>query len=209
MESSSISSKYLEEAVNQLSKLPGIGKKSALRIVMHLLNQEDEKVTQLTEALETVKTAIQYCKTCHNISDAPICLICLSPSRDKTTICIVESIRDVISIESTGQYNGLYHVLGGLIAPLSGVGPDQLHINSLENRCVTDTPSELIMALSPNIEGDTTVYYISKLLKSYPNIRITSIARGISFGGDLEFADEFTLGKALLKRLPVESYITN
>ena len=136
-----------------------------------------------------------------------MCILYSSPSRDKTTICVVETLRDVISIESTGQYNGLYHVLGGLIAPLSGIGPEQLHINSLINRYAEHKPEEIIMALSPNIEGDTTVYYLSKLLKDAVGLRITSIARGISFGGDLEFADEFTLGKALVKRLPVESYI--
>lgn len=203
----SFSSQLLSEAVQQFAKLPGIGKKTALRLVLHLLKQEDEQVHGLTHSINELKEKIQYCQVCYNISDAPICEICNNPSRDKQTICVVEHIRDVISIESTGQFVGTYHVLGGLIAPLEGVGPDQLHIQSLIQRCATGKVKELIMALNPTIEGDTTVYFISKSLSHDTNIQITSIARGVAFGAEIEYTDEYTLGKALNKRLPIDNYV--
>lgn len=207
MDTNSISSQLLSDAVQQFAKLPGIGKKTALRLVLHLLKQETETVQQLVKAIDDMKSKIQYCKVCHNISDEDTCIICANPLRDQQTICVVENIRDVISIESTGQFMGTYHVLGGLIAPLDGVGPDQLNIVDLVNRCQGGEVRELIMALNPTIEGDTTVYFISKSLSHLENIKITSIARGVAFGAEIEYTDEYTLGKALNKRLPIDSYV--
>lgn len=209
METGSISSKRLEAAVLQFAKLPGIGKKTALRLVLHLLRQDKSQVSLLVNALQELSDGVRYCRECHNLSDSEICNICMHPSRNKSLICVVENIRDVISIESTGQYNGVYHVLGGLIAPLEGIGPDQLTIDLLNERCSRNEVLEIIMALSPNIEGDTTVYYIARMLRQHPGLKITSIARGIAFGGELEYADEFTLGKALNKRLPIDNYISS
>lgn len=209
METNSFSSKKLEEAVLQFSKLPGIGRKTALRLVLHLLKQEKEKVKQLVQAVEDLRENVVYCSVCNNLADHNVCDICANPHRRDSMICVVENVRDVISIESTGQFQGKYHVLGGLIAPLEGVGPDQLSIDMLKKRCEQADVQELIMALSPTIEGDTTVYYIAKLLKDAGDIRITGIARGVAFGGELEYTDELTLGKALNKRLPVENYISS
>lgn len=200
------SSKLIEDAVTAFCQLPGIGKKTALRMVLHLLKEEKEQVSGFAATIARMRNEIAFCPDCNNISDGGRCGICNSSHRRTNQICIVESIRDIISIESTQQYNGLYHVLGGLLSPLEGVGPEQLMLNNLADRIQSGNVEELIMALSPTIEGDTTVYYISRQLKDIP-VKITGIARGISFGGDLEYADEITLGRAITKRLPVENYV--
>ncbi|OSZ79399.1 recombination protein RecR [Chitinophagaceae bacterium IBVUCB1] len=201
------SSKLIEDAVNEFSKLPGIGKKTALRMVLHLLKLEKENVHAFTKAISDMRDSIVFCKQCHNVSDTLLCDICSNPARDKTQICVVESIRDVIAVESTGQYNGLYHLLGGILSPLDGIGPDQLNISTLYHRAKNNDTQELIMALSPTIEGDTTVYYIAKQVADLP-VKITTIARGISFGGELEYADEMTLARSIAKRLPIDNYVT-
>lgn len=200
------SSRLIEDAVQAFSKLPGIGKKTALRMVLHLLRQEKENVTEFTAAIDKMREEIRFCTVCHNISDTEICVLCASPGRNRGQVCVVETIRDVIAIESTQQYNGLYHVLGGILSPLDGIGPEQLQIASLVDRVKAKEVEELIMALSPTIEGDTTVYYISRQLKEVP-VSITTIARGIAFGGELEYADEMTLARSIAKRLPVDSYV--
>ncbi len=196
-------SALLEQAVNEFSKLPGIGKKTALRLVLHLLKQEPEKVEAFGAALLRMRTETHICQRCHNISDTLLCSICSNPMRKKELICVVESIRDVIAIESTQQYNGTYHVLGGIISPLDGVGPDQLYIESLVKRVKEDGIQELIFALNPTIQGDTTIYYIQKKIQP-SSIKVTTIARGIAFGGELEYADEMTLARSLQHRMPVE-----
>jgi len=200
------SSRLIEDAVQAFSKLPGIGKKTALRMVLHLLRQEKEGVTEFTAAIDKMRNEIRFCSLCHNVSDAEICALCANPGRNRSQVCVVENIRDVIAIESTQQYNGLYHVLGGILSPLDGVGPEQLQITSLVDRVKQHEVAELIMALSPTIEGDTTVYYISRQLKDLP-VQLTTIARGIAFGGELEYADEMTLARSIAKRLPVDSYV--
>lgn len=202
------SSSLLENAVNEFAKLPGIGKKTALRLVLHLLKKEESEVTLFSDTLVKMRQEIHFCKQCHNIADNPLCHICLDRSRKQETICIVETIRDVIAIESTQQYNGLYHVLGGIISPLDGIGPGQLEIESLIKRVYEAKPQELIFALSPNIQGDTTIFYIGKKIKDLP-VKITTIARGIAFGGELEYADEMTLARSISNRMPVESYVGN
>lgn len=199
------SSQLLESAVNAFSQLPGIGKKTALRLVLHLLKQDEQEVTAFSEVIGRMRREIKFCSRCHNISDAEICSICKNYSRKKELICVVESIRDVIAIESTQQFNGVYHVLGGIISPLDGIGPDQLNIESLIKRVETEKTEELVFALSPTIQGDTTIYYIQKKLGPV-NIKVTTIARGISFGGELEYADEMTLARSLQNRQPVEHY---
>ena len=201
------SSSLLENAVNEFAKLPGIGKKTALRLVLHLIKQDVAEVNYFSEAIATMRTEIKFCKHCFNISDKDICNICINPSRKKEIICVVENIRDVIAIESTQQFNGVYHVLGGVISPLDGVGPDQLNIEPLVKRVTEEKTNEIIFALNPNIQGDTTIYYIGRKLKDLP-IKITTIARGIAFGGELEYADEMTLAKSISNRIPVEHYIT-
>lgn len=201
------SSSLLENAVNEFAKLPGIGKKTALRLVLHLIKQDETNVKQFSSAIAHMRESIQFCNRCHNISDTPICNICSNRSRKQELVCVVENIRDVIAIESTQQFNGLYHVLGGIISPLDGVGPDQLSIESLITRVKEESISEIIFALNANVQGDTTVYYISKKLKGLP-VKITTIARGIAFGGELEYADEMTLAKSISNRIPVENYIT-
>jgi recombination protein RecR len=201
------SSKLIEDAVGAFSKLPGIGRKTALRMVLHLLKMDKEEVGAFTKALGDMRQQIRHCLVCHNISDTEVCAICVNRSRNHAQVCVVESIRDVIAIESTQQYNGLYHVLGGILSPLDGIGPDQLNIRPLHDRVAGQGVEELIMALSPTIEGDTTVYYISQQLKDLP-VNITTIARGIAFGGELEYADEMTLARSIAKRLPVESYVS-
>jgi len=202
------SSSLLENAVNEFARLPGIGKKTALRLVLHLIKKDIAEVNNFSEAISKMREEINFCNKCHNISDKEICNICANGSRKSDTICVVETIRDVIAIESTQQYNGLYHVLGGIISPLDGVGPAQLKIDSLVHRIATEKNEEIIFALSPNIQGDTTIYYISKKLKDF-NIKITTIARGIAFGGELEYADEMTLARSISNRIPVENYVTN
>lgn len=201
------SSSLLEKAVNEFAKLPGIGKKTALRLVLHLIKQDVNDVTAFSNAIATLREEIKFCSRCHNIADNTLCNICSNTMRKQDTICVVENIRDVIAIESTQQFNGLYHVLGGIISPLDGVGPDQLRIETLIKRVTEESTSEIIFALNPNIQGDTTIYYIGKKLKHLP-VKITTIARGIAFGGELEYADEMTLAKSISNRIPVENYIT-
>lgn len=200
------SSKLIEDAVQEFSRLPGIGKKTALRMVLHLLKQQPHEVSQFTEALARMREEVRFCNECHNVSDSDICTLCANPGRNRAQVCVVENIRDVIAIESTQQYNGLYHVLGGILSPLDGIGPEQLEVASLVKRVKEKQVTELIMALSPTIEGDTTVYYISRQLKEIP-VEITTIARGIAFGGELEYADEMTLARSIAKRLPIENYV--
>ena len=202
------SSSLLENAVNEFAKLPGIGKKTALRLVLHLLKQNTMEVSQFSEVIAKMRSEIKFCQRCFNVADGDICSICANSMRHQEMICVVESIRDVIAIESTQQYNGAYHVLGGVISPLDGVGPDQLNIESLVNRVQKEKTEEIIFALNPTIQGDTTIYYIQKKLSPGQHIRITTIARGIAFGGELEYADEMTLARSLQNRLPVESYVS-
>ena len=201
------SSALLENAVNEFAKLPGIGKKTALRLVLHLLRQDKGDVQQFSEVIARMRNEIKFCQRCFNVADADICSICSNSMRKQELICVAETIRDVIAIESTQQYSGTYHVLGGVISPLDGVGPDQLNIESLVHRIGKEHTTELIFALNPNIQGDTTIYYIQKKLQGI-NLRITTIARGIAFGGELEYADEMTLGRSLQNRMPVENYMT-
>jgi len=200
------SSRLIEDAVDAFSRLPGIGKKTALRMVLHLLKEDKESVAHFSNTVLKMRVDACFCPDCNNISDGGLCGICSDSTRNKTIVCIVENIRDVISIESTRQYNGLYHVLGGLLSPLDGIGPDQLLLANLIKRAQTGDICEIIMALNPTIEGDTTVYYISKQLRSY-SIHITGIARGVSFGGELEYTDELTLARSIMKRLPVDTYV--
>lgn len=202
------SSALLENAVNEFAKLPGIGKKTALRLVLHLLKQQTGEVSQFGETIAKMRREIKFCHRCFNVADGDICSICANSMRKQEIICVVESIRDVIAIESTQQYNGTYHVLNGVISPLDGIGPDQLNIESLIHRIEKENIQELIFALNPTIQGDTTIYYIQKKLNNIP-LRITTIARGIAFGGELEYADEMTLARSLQNRLPVESYVAN
>lgn len=196
-------SALLEQAVNEFSKLPGIGKKTALRLALHLLKQDADKVKAFGEAVIRMRQETRFCQRCHNISDSLLCAICSNPMRKQDQICVVETIRDVIAIENTQQFSGTYHVLGGVISPLDGVGPDQLNIESLLERAAGGGINEIIFALNPNIQGDTTIYYIQKKMRP-ANIRFTTIARGISFGGELEYADEMTLARSLQHRMPVE-----
>jgi recombination protein RecR len=202
------SSSLLENAVNEFARLPGIGKKTALRLVLHLLKQDPAQVQGFGETIVRMRQDIKFCQRCHNVADADICSICSNSLRKQELICVVENIRDVIAIESTQQYNGAYHVLGGIISPLDGVGPDQLQIDSLVSRVQKEGVEELIFALNPTIQGDTTIYYIQKKIRT-PGLRITTIARGIAFGGELEYADEMTLARSISNRLPVESYVAN
>lgn len=201
------SSALLENAVNEFAKLPGIGKKTALRLVLHLLKQEPEEVSNFSEVIAKMRSEIKFCQRCFNVADANLCSICANPLRRQQLICVVENIRDVIAIEGTQQYSGTYHVLGGIISPLDGIGPDQLTIESLIDRVKKENTEELIFALNPTIQGDTTIYYIQKKLQGV-NVRITTIARGIAFGGELEYADELTLARSISNRLPVESYVS-
>jgi recombination protein RecR len=204
------SSTLLENAVKEFSKLPGIGKKTALRLVLHLLKQPEATVAFFGETITKMKTDVKHCRRCFNIADGDICSICANSFRKQDMICVVESIKDVIAIESTQQFNGVYHVLGGIISPLDGIGPDQLHIESLINRVEKESVKEIIFALNPNIQGDTTIYYIQKKLKPSLEqhvVQVTTISRGISFGGELEYADEMTLARSLENRLPIEKYV--
>ena len=200
-------SQLLENAVAAFAKLPGIGKKTALRLVLHLLRQEAGEVQNFGETITKMRQEIKFCSRCYNISDTETCNICNNVTgRNQQMICVVENIRDVIAIESTQQYNGTYHVLGGIISPLDGVGPDQLNIESLISRIEKEQTTELLFALNPNIQGDTTIYYIQKKL-GQTNCKVTTIARGISFGGELEYADEMTLARSITNRLPVTQYV--
>ncbi|WP_432222914.1 recombination mediator RecR [Flavobacterium sp. TMP13] len=197
------SSKLIEKAVNEMSQLPGIGKRTALRLVLHLLKQPKEQTAFLAEALNTMRNDIRFCESCHNISDTDLCEICANTSRNHQTICVVEDIRDVMAIENTGQYKGIYHVLGGKISPIEGVGPSQLHIGSLVDKVKSGKVVEIIFALSSTMEGDTTNFYIYKQIAEI-SIIISTIARGIAVGDELEYADEVTLGRSILHRVPFE-----
>ena len=199
------SSKLIEEAVNEISKLPGIGKKTAVRLVLFLLKEEKESTLALGEALVNLRTKIQYCEICHHIPDTKICAVCASSQRDHSTICVVEDIPDVMAIENTAQYTGTYHILGGVISPIEGIGPTDLNIESLVTRVAQEEGKvqEIIMALSGTMEGDTTAFYITKKLKAYP-VKITTIARGVPVGGELEYTDEVTLGRSILRRTAYE-----
>ncbi|MCU0441361.1 MAG: recombination mediator RecR [Bacteroidia bacterium] len=193
----------IEEAVNELSKFPGVGKKSAMRMVLHLLKQKEHEGIKLGEAIIKLRTQIQYCERCGNVSDSSRCNICANPKRDQQLICVVEDLRDVIAIENTNQFTGTYHIIGGLISPMNGVGPDTLNIASLLLRVQQEQTQEVIMALSATMEGDTTVFYISKKLKD-AGVRVSTISRGIAIGGELEYADEITLGRSIALRVPYQ-----
>ncbi len=202
------SSSLLENAVNEFARLPGIGKKTALRLVLHLIKKDIPEVKNFSDTIQKMREEIKFCSRCHNIADKELCNICANNLRRQEMICVVENIRDVIAIESTQQYNGLYHVLGGIISPLDGISPDQLQIGTLIERVKNEQCEEIIFALSPNIQGDTTIYYIGKKLKDL-TVKITTIARGIAFGGELEYADEITLARSISNRMPVENYVMN
>ena len=200
------SSKLLENAVNEMSKLPGIGKRTALRLVLFLLNQPNSQTVQLSKSLIDLVDGIILCKNCHNISDLELCEICSNVKRNKSIVCVVEDIRDVMAIESTGQFNGAYHVLGGKRSPIEGIGPNQLNISSLIEKLKSINVSELIFALSATMEGDTTNFYIFKQIQNL-DLKITTIARGVSVGNELEYTDEVTLGRSIIKRIPFENSI--
>ena len=199
-------SKLLETAVNEISQLPGIGKRTALRLALHLLRQPEDQTSVLSSALQKMRSEIQYCKSCNNISDSETCQICANTSRDKTVICVVEDVRDVMAIENTGLFKGVYHVLGGKINPMEGIGPSQLNIAALIEKAKSGEVSEIIFALSSTMEGDTTNFYIYKQIKEY-NITTSTIARGVAIGDELEYADEVTLGRSLVHRIPFENAI--
>lgn len=198
------SSKLLENAVNEMAQLPGIGKRTALRLVLHLLRQPEGQSYQLADALKKVREQINFCKSCFNISDSELCEICSNPLRDKELVCVVEDIRDVMAIENTGSFRGLYHVLGGKISPMDGVGPQDLKINALVEKVKNSEIKELIFALSPTMEGDTTNFYIFRQLQGC-DIKTSTIARGIAAGNELEYADEITLGRSIIDRVPFEA----
>ncbi|OMP31102.1 recombination mediator RecR [Mangrovimonas sp. DI 80] len=197
------SSKLLEKAVNEMSQLPGVGKRTALRLVLHLLGQPQERTQLLSEALSTMRNEIKFCKSCHNISDTELCEICSNPNRMEDTVCVVEDIRDVMAIENTSSFKGLYHVLGGKISPMDGVGPNDLNIESLVEKVKQGKIKELIFALGSTMEGDTTNFYIYKQIQDF-NIVTSTIARGISVGNELEYTDEITLGRSIINRIPFE-----
>ena len=208
------SSTLLENAVNEFARLPGIGKKTALRLVLHLLKQDTGEVGRFSDVIARMRSEIKFCQRCFGVADGDICSICANSMRKQEVICVVENIRDVIAIESTQQYNGTYHILGGVISPLDGIGPGQLNIESLVARVIKEKTEELIFELNPTIQGDNTIYSIQKKLSpdaaAIPfNIRMTTIARGIAFGGELEYADELTLGRSLQNRMPVERYMSH
>lgn len=202
------SSKLLEKAVNEMAQLPGIGKRTALRLVLHLLKQPQERTEFLTQSLQQMRSDIKLCESCHNISDEAICAICANPNRNHQLICVVEDVRDVMAIENTGQFKGIYHVLGGKISPIDGVGPSQLKITTLVDKVNLGTVKELIFALSSTMEGDTTNFYIYKQIKNTELI-ISTIARGIAVGDELEYADEVTLGRSIVHRVPFENAFRN
>lgn len=194
------SSRIIEQAVNEIAKFPGIGKKTALRMVLHLIKQDTKDVTQISEALMALKTELKQCVECGNVADNELCLICSDSRRDDKLLCIVEDLRDVMAIENTGQYRGKYHILGGLISPIDGIGPEDLNLSDLENRIQNKGVQEVILALSANMEGDTTTFYLTRRLKPL-EITISSLSRGISVGGELEYADEITLGRSIAARI--------
>jgi len=198
------SSRLLENAVNELARLPGIGRKTALRLALHLLRQDTQQVEAFSQAILVMRNDIKRCRNCHNISDNDICDICANPKRDLSIICVVQDIRDVMAIENTGQYNGLYHVLGGIISPMDGIGPEDLTIESLVVKVNEGNTREVIFALPTTIEGDTTNYYLSKKLAGF-SVVLSAIARGIAIGDDIEYADEITLGRSIVNRIPFSS----
>ncbi len=201
-------SKLIGDAVNEFSRLPGIGKKTALRLVLHMLKQPVEDVQHFGRSISKMREEIRYCNSCHNISDQEICSICSNKSRNQSLICVVENMRDVLAIENTQHYKGLFHVLGGVISPLDGIGPEKLHIASLFKRIKSEGVNEIIMALSPTMEGDTTVFYISKkIAENHPHVKVTTLARGVSFGGELQYVDEVTLARSIAMRRPYENYL--
>ena len=200
------SSKHIEDVINEFAKLPGVGRKTAIRYVLHVLKQDDKETEAFASALVNMKKEMKHCSICHNISDKEICNICSNHNRDKTFLCVVEDIRDVMAIESTQQYRGVYHVLGGIISPLDGIGPADLNIESLVKRISEGEIKEVIMALSTTMEGDTTNFYLYKRLKEF-NITVSTIARGISIGDELEYADEVTLGRSITNRIPYENVL--
>ena len=191
----------------EFAKLPGVGQKTALRLVLHLLNQDKAEVAKFGDSIIKLRNEIKFCRVCHNISDQEICEICSAPKRDHATICVVEDTRDVMAIQNTDQYNGLYHVLGGLISPIDGVGPSDLQVDTLVARIKENEVKEVIFALSATMEGDTTIFYLHKRLKDF-NISLSTIARGIAFGGELEYVDEITLGRSIATRIPYESSLS-
>ena len=192
-------SRLLEQAVSEISKLPGIGRKTALRLVLHLLRREAKDVHQLSKSLTDLVDGVKYCHTCHNISDTEECDICANPQRDRSTICVVENIQNVMAIENTGQYRGLYHVLGGVISPMDGIGPNDLELQSLVDRVTNGGVEEIILALNPTMEGDTTNFYIQRKIAG-SGVRLSVLARGVSVGDDLEYTDEVTLGRSIINR---------
>ena len=199
-------SRLVEQAVEEIAQLPGIGKRTAMRLVLHLLRQPETTSLDLADAISNLRTQIQYCTSCYNISDKPICSICANPKRQKDLVCVVEDVRDVMAIESTGQFHGLYHVLGGKISPMDGIGPQELEIGSLVDKVKAGTITELILALSSTMEGDTTNYYIYKQVGPY-DLSVTTIARGVAVGDELEYADEVSLGRSIVKRIPFDGTI--
>ncbi len=201
MEERPFTSSLLEEAVTELSRLPGVGRKTALRLALHLLRRDERETDNLSNALTRLRHEVRYCRQCHNISETELCPVCSSPLRDSRTVCVVENVKDVMSIENTSSFNGVYHVLGGLISPVDGIGPDSLEIASLVERVAAGGVDEIILALSATMEGDTTNYYIFRRLASLP-VRITQLARGVSVGNEIEYTDEITLGRSLINRIP-------
>ena len=199
-------SELLEKAVQEFSKLPGVGRKTALRLVLHLLRQDTDEVMQFTETIAHMRQEVKHCRICHNISDSEVCPICSDPRRDESTICVVENIQDVMAVENTQQYQGVYHVLGGVISPMDGVGPADLEIDSLVERVKEGGVKEVILALSSTMEGDTTNFYIFRKLAPYTDVKLSIIARGISVGDELEYTDEVTLGRSILNRTPFEGH---
>ncbi|MBD5231418.1 MAG: recombination mediator RecR [Muribaculaceae bacterium] len=204
----SFNSPLLDDAVRQLGRLPGIGRKTALRLALHILRQEPSMADELAGAITRLRHEMQYCRRCHNVSDSELCPICSSPSRDELTVCVVENVKDVLTVESTGQHRGLYHVLGGLISPIDGIGPADLEIDSLVERVKAEGVKEVILALSPTMEGDTTNFYIFRRLQELP-VKVTMLARGLSVGSDLEFTDELTLGRSIQQRILFSSTFAN
>lgn len=198
------SSKILDDAVDAFAALPGIGRKTALRLALHCIYQNPSILNNFANSISRLGTDLKFCKKCHHVSDADICHICSDDKRDRKTICLVESIRDVMAIEDTGHYKGLYHVLGGIISPIDGVGPDDLNIDSLVNKCLEDGIDEVIMGISPTIDGETTIYYLSRCLREVGISRVSILARGVAFGGELEYADEMTLGRSIRARIPYQ-----
>lgn len=204
MNSRELTSPLLESAVTELSRLPGLGRKTALRLALHLLRREPEQAEALARAISEMRRGVKYCTVCHNISETDVCPLCSNPERDSSTICVVETVKDVMSIENTGQFRGLYHVLGGVISPIDGIGPDQLEIDSLVERVANGGIREVILALSATMEGETTDFYIFRRLGTLP-VEITQLARGVSVGNELEYTDEITLGRSIINRRPFNS----